>query len=456
MKKALLASRYLSIVIHLFRWTLMAIPVSIFVGSTVALFLWLLEKATNYRLAHPWLLYLLPVAGILIWWLYKISGKNAEAGNNLILDEIHQPGGGVPARMAPLVLLTTVLTHLFGGSAGREGTAVQIGGSLSALMGKWLRLNKEEVKILLMTGIAAGFGAVFGTPLAGAVFALEVVYIGKLNYKGLLPCLITAILSDIVCRMYGIQHTQYAIEYKSTFTPLFSFFHFDAILLLKVIVAGMLFGITSLLFSEFAHTVKAISSRWIKIPWLIPVMGGCIIIALTFASGTQDYLGLGVTNPDPKAVTILNCFNIGGAHTWSWLWKLIFTGVTLGMGFKGGEVTPLFFMGAALGNTLAIWFGAPVDLMAGLGFIAVFAGATNTPVACTLMGIELFGGEYALYYAVACFIAYYFSGHTGVYSGQRLFFEKGDFKDASTLKTLKTIREERIKRWKDRNKADTL
>lgn len=435
-------SKYGSILLHLLKWTLIALPIAAFVGSVVALFLGLLERATQYRFAHEWLLYCLPLSGVLIWVLYKWAGKNAEAGNNLILDEIHEPGGGVPIRMAPLVLITTIITHLFGGSAGREGTAVQIGGSLSGMIGKWFRLDKDETKIVLMCGVAAGFGAVFGTPLTGAVFALEVVYIGKMNYKALLPCLMAAVLADIVCSMWGIHHTQYHIAFKDTYSSLFSFIHFDVLLMLKVIGAGVFFGFVSLLFSEFTHSVKNVSSRFIKLPWLIPVVGGCIIILLTFILGSKDYLGLGVSNPDPNAVTILNCFNAGGAHTWSWLWKLIFTGITLGMGFKGGEVTPLFFIGAALGNTLGVISGAPVDLMAGLGFIAVFAGATNTPIACTLMGIELFGGEYALYYAIACFTAYYFSGHTGIYSSQRLAVRKDQ--SNSILQTLKEIRMKRM------------
>lgn len=436
-----------SVLIYLFKWTLMALPVAAVIGSVVALFLWLLDWVTVYRFQHGWLLYFLPLAGVFIWALYKWGDKSAAAGNDLILDEIYQPGSGVPVRMAPLVLITTVLTHLFGGSAGREGTAVQIGGSLSGLLGKWLKLDKEDTRMILMCGVAAGFGAVFGTPFAGTIFALEIVYIGRLNYKALFPCLIAAMLSDVVCSWWGIHHTQYHIGGEEAYNGFLSFMHFDFRLLIPVIVAGTLFGMAGFLFSEFTYTVKYISSRWIKLPWLIPFVGGGLIILLTFLLG-NDYLGLGVTNPDPKAISILTCFQPGGADTWSWLWKLLFTGITLGMGFKGGEVTPLFFIGAALGNTLGTISGVPVDLMAGLGFIAVFASATNTPIACTIMGIELFGGEYVLYYAIACFTAYYLSGNTGIYSGQRVYLKKGFNND--DLKTLKTIRDERLIRWKER------
>ena len=426
MKKKIKSSfEQLSIAYLLIRWTILAIPVSIITGSLVALFLWLLDKATHTRWQHEWLLYLLPFAGIGIYFLYKKLGKNAEAGNNLIMEEIHQPGGGIPARMAPLVLLTTVVTHLFGGSAGREGTAVQIGGSMANMLGRWMKLTEKDLRVLLMTGIAAGFGAVFGTPLAGAIFALEVLAIGVIRYDALLPCLISAVFADIVCSSWGIQHTNYAIHYiHGDALPFLPFLHIDLWLLARVILAGVAFGLASYAFANTMHLIKKTAQRAISPAWMVPAIGGMIIIVFTWALNTTDYLGLGVTSKDPSGVSIVNAFHAGGSDTWSWLWKLLFTAITLGMGFKGGEVTPLFFIGATLGNTLALLLGAPVDLFAGLGFIAVFAGATNTPIACTLMGAELFGTEHILYFAVACFTAYYFSGHSGIYKAQKLAVPK--------------------------------
>ncbi|AWO00587.1 voltage-gated chloride channel protein [Chitinophaga alhagiae] len=440
MKKIRSSFEQVLIASHLLKWTALTIPVALTAGSLVAFFLWSLDEVTNLRHRHGWLLYLLPLAGVLIWALYKYLGKNAEAGNNLIMDEIHEPGGGVPLRMAPLVLVTTIITHLFGGSAGREGTAVQIGGSLAGQLGKWFRLNNEDVKIILTTGIAAGFGAVFGTPLTGAIFALEVLTIGRISHKALLPCLMASVLADITCSAWQVHHTHYHIAINEAINSTVSFIHFDFALLLKVILAGICFGLAGYGFSTLSHNIKKYSARYITRPWLVPLTGGLLVIALTLLLGTTDYLGLGVTNPDPNGVSIVSSFQEGGAGYLSWFWKLLFTAVTLGMGFKGGEVTPLFFIGAALGNTFASLTGAPVDLLAGLGFIAVFAGATNTPIACTIMGIELFGGEYTLYYAVACFTAYYFSGHSGIYQSQRLSGAKTDNLEYHNEQTLKDIR----------------
>ena len=410
---------------QLLRWTILVVPVAIVIGSLVAFFLWLLGWAIHYRFAHPWLLFLLPFAGVLIHFMYQFTGRSAEKGNNLIMEEIHQPGGGVPWQMAPVVLITTVITHFFGGSAGREGTAVQIGGSMAGLMGNWLKLGQAEVKLILTAGVAAGFGAVFGTPLTGAFFALEVLSIGQIKYDALFPALIASLVADVTVSAWGVHHTAYHIDVLPKTPYLWSdHISLNLLLLLKVIFASALFGLVSYVFSILVHEIKTFFLSLVSRKWLIPFLGGLIIIALTYLLGKPDYLSLGVDPQYPGAVTIPSAFHTGGPDTWSWFWKTIFTTVTLGTGFKGGEVTPLFYIGATLGNTLSMLLNAPVSLFAALGFIAVFAGATNTPLACTFMGIELFGGEHALLFAVACFTAYFFSGHSGIYSSQRIAVPK--------------------------------
>jgi H+/Cl- antiporter ClcA len=411
-----------TIIKHLVRWTILVLPVALVIGSMVAFFLWSLNAAIHLRFSHPWLLFLLPLAGLLIHFIYQTVGKSSEKGNNLIIDEIHQEGGGIPKRMGPVILITTVITHLFGGSAGREGTAVQIGGSIAAMFGKWFKLNSADTKIVLTAGIAAGFGAVFGTPVTGAIFAMEVLTIGRIKYEALLPCLIAAIVGDVTVSAWNVHHVQYHIGTVLPDTSFFlsGVFHFDIFLLGKVVLASIAFGLASLLFSGMVHEIKGVFINLFKHKWMVPLLGGLLIIVLTFINNKPDYLSLGVDAEHPGAITIPSAFGAGGADTWSWLWKTIYTAITLGTGFKGGEVTPLFYIGATLGNTLAGLFNAPVSLFAALGFIAVFAGATNTPLACTIMGVELFGGEYVLFFAVACFTAYFFSGHSGIYSSQRI------------------------------------
>lgn len=400
---------------------LIILGVALATGTLVALFLKLLHAAIHYRFAHSWLIYLLPLAGLLIYYLYALAGKSAEKGNDLIIDEIHQPGAGVVARMGPLVLLTTVITHLFGGSAGREGTAVQIGGSVAAALLRLFQLPAKDVGLVLTCGIAAGFGAVFGTPLTGAIFAIEVLTLRRMKPEALVPALMASVVADWTVGLWGVHHHPYQIDVVVKTFLAYSFLPNDLLLLGKVGLAAVAFGLAGLLFASAVHQLKAIFLQVIKVKWLIPVIGGSLVILLTYINGKPDYLSLGVDAEYPGAITISSAFMTDGAATWSWLWKTLYTTVTLSTGFKGGEVTPLFYIGATLGNTLSTFLHAPVSLFAALGFVAVFAGATKTPLACTLMGMELFGAEYGCYFAFACFVAYFFSGHTGIYASQRKY-----------------------------------
>ncbi len=387
--------------IYLLKWVLICLALGVFTGGASAFFLFSLEWATQYRQNHFWIIALLPLGGFIIGLSYHLYGKSVVKGNNLLLEEIQNPKKIIPFKMLPLVLFGTVITHLVGGSAGREGTAVQIGGAIADRFTKYLKFSDRERKIILIAGISAGFASVFGTPLAGTIFALEVCYLGRIKLDAILPSLLAAIFANYFCEIWNISHTHYYINEVATLTP---------INVLWALLAGLIFGLAAMLFSKSSHYWSSMFSKYIKYPPLRPVVGGLVLAAIIFTTGTTKYIGLGVP-------TIVEAFNTS-LNAYDFLLKILFTSFTLGAGFKGGEVTPLFFIGATLGNVL-IWFiPLPMPLLAGMGFVAVFAGATNTPIACTIMGIELFGIESGVFIALACATAYLFSGHTGVYTSQ--------------------------------------
>ena len=346
---------------------------------------------------------------------YHYGGRRSAEGNNLILDEIHEPTGWIPKRMAPLVFVGTVVTQLFGGSAGREGTAIQMSGSLTDAAARLLRLDQDDRRTMLIAALAGGFGAVFGVPIAGAIFGLEVQSVGRIRYEALVPCLAASVVGDLVVRGLGVTHPA---------LPHVAVTSIDAALLAKVALAGLAFGLVGTLFTTLTHHVKRAFIA--LIPWMPgrPFVGGLIVIAMTLAVGSQTYNGLSLG-------LIAQSF-AGDVSGWSWLLKLIFTAVTIGAFFQGGEVTPLFVIGAALGAALAAPLGIPVTFLAALGFVAVFAGAANTPLACTIMGVELFGGGAVVYFATACVISYVFSSHRGIYGSQRVAVAKGPLRPRST------------------------
>jgi len=392
-----------------------------FCGASSALFLWLLEHATRLRIEHELIVYALPIAGLALGFVYERFGASIKGGNNLVIDTIHDGGTEIPLRMAPMVLVGTVLTHLFGGSAGREGTAVQMGASFADWLAHRLRLDAQLRRQLLAAGVAGGFGAVFGTPIAGAIFGLEFVVLGRIEYRALVPALVASLVGDLVTRALGIVHTPYHATSHLALTPL---------LLGKWVLFAVAIALTATAFIELTHLLKRTSEKHLARLPLRMFVGGAVVVVLWKLIGTSDYLGLGVPS-------IVRAFDDPTLPTYAFAAKLIFTAVTLGAGFLGGEVTPLFFMGAALGGVLAKLLGLPLELGAGVGMAAMFAAASNTPLALSIMAVELLGAEILPHVAIVCVLAYLLTGHRSIYTAQRVLLGK----DGAALPRVMALRE---------------
>ncbi|QZK90858.1 chloride channel protein [Flavobacterium sp. CHNK8] len=394
-------SKYQTKIASLLLWSLICILIGIFSGSASALLLFSLDWVTRLFTVHKMLFWLLPIGGLAIGLLYHYLGNESYKGNNLLLMAYENPETRVPLRMGFLVFLGTLITHLLGGSAGREGTAVQMGGAIAYQFNKIKKISKKESQILILLGISAGFASVFGTPLAGAIFALEIVCFKRINLKSILSVFLVAFIANYTVDLWQIEHSVYYI---------FEIPNITFKTLLWVLVAGLLFGLTAMLYSKSAHYWNRLFSVTFPFaPWR-PLVGGSFLVILFYCFDMTRYTGLGLP-------VIAESFTTTSLPK-DFLLKIIITGITLGSGFKGGEVTPLFFIGATLGSALSLVVPLPVSLLAGMGFVALLSGATHTPIACTLMGIELFGIEAGLFLCIACSMAYFCSGSTGIYTSQ--------------------------------------
>ena len=383
------------------KWIFICVLTGIFSGSASAFFLVALEWVTQFREHNNWIIWLLPIGGLYIGWLYHQYGKTVVKGNNLLLEEYENPQKTIPFKMAPMVLASTLITHLFGGSAGREGTAVQMGGAIADQFTRILKLDDSDRKTLIILGISAGFASVFGTPLAGAIFALEVLYFSKISLKSSILSFLVAYAAYFTVEFWQVEHTHYQIPEIPEMS-----LH----LIPWIIVASIAFGLAAMLFSRTTHFWARLFAKTIEYPPLRPFVGGLVLVIAIYLMGTTQYIGLGIPS-------IVDSFS-NASQSYDFLLKILFTGFTLGAGFKGGEVTPLFFVGATLGSALSLVIPLPIALLAGMGFVAVFSGATHTPIACTVMGMELFGLESGLFIGIACLVAYFSSGSIGIYHSQ--------------------------------------
>ena len=362
-------------------------------------------RATALREANPWLLFLLPAGGIVIAAIYHFT-KMENVNTNTLIDSVHL-GEKVPVILVPVIFLGTVITHICGGSAGREGAALQIGGGIGGSVGQLFRLDEKDMRLATLCGMSAVFSALFGTPLTAALFALEVISVGVFYYSGLVPCIVSAVTAYGVSRLFGIAPTRFIV----TFLPL------NADLLWRVAVMAILCAIMSSVFCLVMHGMDFLAERYLKNKFFRAAIGGVIVLGLTWIVGTTDYNGAGVG-------PITDAIEKGIANPDAFLWKLLFTAISLGCGFRGGEVVPTFFVGATLGCVVGPILGIPAGFAAAVGLVAVFCGAVNCPIASIVLSVELFGSVELTYFAVACGIAYMLSGYFGIYRSQKILYSK--------------------------------
>ena len=386
------------------KWTAAAAVIGAACGLVGTLFHFGVHEVTAFRGTHPWVLYLLPLAGLVIVGFYKLTGTDG-LGTDDIIDAVHQ-GKLLPILLLPAIFFGTILTHLCGGSAGREGAALQMGGTIGQYLGRHFQLDDRDLRVATLAGMAAFFSALFGTPLAATVFAIMVISIGVIYHVALYPSLLAALVAYGVSIHLGVEPTRFAVSVPEQTVGMF----------VRVALLGVLCALVSILFCQVMHGAGHLMKR-IRNPWLRVACGGAAIIVLTLIFGT-DYNGAGmeIVTAAVEQGTV--------AVPWAFLLKLIFTAITLAAGFKGGEVVPSFFVGATFGCAVAPLLGLPAGFGAAVGLAAVFCGVTNCPLASTLLAVELFGAEGLLYFALACCLSYMLSGYQGLYSSQTILYSK--------------------------------
>ena len=389
--------------VTLLKWMVLGGVIGLVGGIIGSLFHIGVDTATQVRLAHSWVLYLMPVGGLAIVGLYRLT-KTEGKGTNDIIASVHF-GEQVPGLLVPVIFVSTVITHLCGGSAGREGAALQIGGGIGYQAGRLLRLGEKDLPLATLCGMSGVFAALFGTPLTATVFALEVISVGVLYYAGLVPCLTAALTGYLVSVLMGVPPTRFTVTVPGL----------EVRTMLLVMVLALLCAVVSILFCRGLHGVEHLLKRTLKNPYLRVAVGAAVLIGLTLLTN-GDYNGAGME--------VIGRAIAGQADPWAWVWKLLFTAITIGCGFKGGEVVPSFFVGAAFGCVAAGWLGLPAGFGAAMGLVAVFCGAVNCPLASIILSVELFGSGDLLYFAMACSISYLISGYCGLYSSQTILYSK--------------------------------
>ena len=391
--------------VDVLQWCVYAVVVGVICGTIAAAFGMVIDAATAARQKYDWLVWLMPVAGLAIVGIYHLSGITKPMGTNRVLLAVKEEEG-VAIRMAPLIYISSMLTHLTGGSSGREGAALQIGGSVANFIGRQFKLSHLDLRTITMCGMAAGFSGLFGTPLAAGIFAMEIAD-GTLHYAVLLPCMLSSIVARVTAEKFGIQAAAFTVTGYPDLT-LHS--------VLAVLVFGVMCALLSILFVEVLHCIDWTYAQYLKNPYLRIAVAGLIVAAGTTLLGTRDYNGAG-TEVIVRALA-------GEARPEAFLLKILFTALTLEAGFKGGEIVPTFFIGATFGCTFAPLIGLDPSFAAALGMTALFCGVTNCPIASMLLSFELFGGQGLVLFALCCSMSYMLSGHFSLYTAQRLEQDK--------------------------------